>query len=96
MDAKPLEQVGGLVERVTFHSDESGFCVLRIKAKSHRDMMTVIDTLPQVRAGECLDAEGWWTIDRDHGQQFKAQMLRIAAISITRGSARLLFMQLTT
>jgi len=26
------EQLAGLVERVTFHSDESGYCVLRIKA----------------------------------------------------------------
>ena len=24
------EQISGLIERVTFHSDESGFCVLRV------------------------------------------------------------------
>jgi exodeoxyribonuclease V alpha subunit len=33
------EQVAGLVERVTFHSDESGFCVLRIKARGHRELV---------------------------------------------------------
>ena len=27
------EVLAGLVERVTFHSDESGFCVLRVKAR---------------------------------------------------------------
>jgi len=27
------EEISGVIERVTFHSDESGFCVLRIKNK---------------------------------------------------------------
>ena len=90
MDAKLLERVGGLVERVTFHNDESGFCVLRIKAKGHRDMVTVIGTLPQVRAGEWLEAEGWWTIDRDHGQQFKAQVLRTTSPDTVEGMEKYL------
>ena len=36
------EVLAGPVERVTFHNDESGFCVLRIKARGHREMVTVI------------------------------------------------------
>ena len=35
------DQLAGLVERVTFHNDESGFCVLRIKARGHRYLVTV-------------------------------------------------------
>jgi exodeoxyribonuclease V alpha subunit len=31
------EQISGLIERVTFHSDESGFCVLRVKVKGQRE-----------------------------------------------------------
>jgi exodeoxyribonuclease V alpha subunit len=27
----PVERLSGSVERVTFHSEESGFCVLRAK-----------------------------------------------------------------
>ena len=46
------DQLAGLVERVTFHNDESGFSVLRIKARGHRDLVTVVGTLPEVRAGE--------------------------------------------
>lgn len=79
------EQLSGLIERVTFHSDESGFCVLRVKAKGHRDQQTVIGTLPQVRAGEWFEAEGRWTVDRDHGQQFKAEVLRTTAPATTDG-----------
>jgi exodeoxyribonuclease V alpha subunit len=70
------DQIAGLVERVTFHSDESGFCVLRIKARGHRELVTVVGTLPEVRAGEWLEAQGGWTIDKEYGQQFRAEILR--------------------
>ena len=34
---------------LTFHSAESGFCVLRIKARGHRELVTVVGALPGVR-----------------------------------------------
>ena len=37
------EVLAGLVERVTFHNAENGFCVLRAKARGHRDLVTVVD-----------------------------------------------------
>ncbi|MFC1636449.1 ATP-dependent RecD-like DNA helicase [Planctomycetota bacterium] len=85
-----MEHVSGLVERVTFHSDESGFCVLRVKVRGHRDHTTVVGTLPQVQAGEWLEAEGRWTIDRDYGQQFKAEILRTAAPNTLEGMEKYL------
>ena len=51
------EEVFGVIERVTFHNDESGFCVLRVKARGQRDETTVIGSLPSVTAGEWLSAE---------------------------------------
>jgi hypothetical protein len=27
------EEISGVIERVTFHNDDSGFCVLRVKAR---------------------------------------------------------------
>ena len=30
--------LAGPVERVTFHNDDSGFCVLRIEARGHREL----------------------------------------------------------
>ena len=34
------EVLAGLVERVTYHNAENGFCVLRAKARGHRDVVT--------------------------------------------------------
>ncbi|WP_456315405.1 YrrC family ATP-dependent DNA helicase, partial [Roseomonas mucosa] len=38
----PTEALTGLVERVTYHNAENGFCVLRVKARGHRDLVTVV------------------------------------------------------
>ena len=36
------EVLAGLVERVTFHNAENGFCVIRIKAPGHRELVTAV------------------------------------------------------
>jgi exodeoxyribonuclease V alpha subunit len=70
------EVLAGLVERVTFHNAENGFCVLRIKARGHRDIVTVVGHSATIAAGEWITASGEWVNDRIHGQQFKARFLR--------------------
>jgi hypothetical protein len=62
------DQLNGLVERVTFFSEESGFCVLRVKAEGHRDLVTVVGSAASVSAGEWIAAEGEWVIDKEHGR----------------------------
>jgi hypothetical protein len=37
-DRRPVtEEPSGVIERVTFHNDDSGFCVLRVKTKGYRE-----------------------------------------------------------
>jgi exodeoxyribonuclease V alpha subunit len=31
------EQISGVIERVTFHNDDSGFCALRVKVRGQED-----------------------------------------------------------
>jgi exodeoxyribonuclease V alpha subunit len=40
------------VERVTFHNEENGFCVLRAKARGHCDLVTVVGHAATISAGE--------------------------------------------
>jgi exodeoxyribonuclease V alpha subunit len=70
------EILAGLVERVTYHNVENGFCVLRAKARGHRDVVTVVGHAATISAGEWITASGDWVNDRAHGQQFKARFLR--------------------
>ena len=81
----PSEVLVGNVERVTFHSEESGFCVLRIKARGHRDLVTTIGHAAMISAGEWVTATGEWTNDRNHGLQFKARFLKTSEPSSVEG-----------
>jgi exodeoxyribonuclease V alpha subunit len=75
----PSEVISGLVERVTFHSLESGFCVLRLKARGHRELVTTIGHAAMISAGEWVTASGDWVNDRTHGLQFRARFLKTSA-----------------
>ena len=79
------ERVEGLVERVTFHNETNGFCVLRVKARGFRDIVTVVGHTPTVNPGEWLTARGEWFIDNVHGQQFRAKILNVAAPTTLQG-----------
>src|SRR3954471_14094012 len=70
------ESLTGVIERITFHNLDNGYCVLRVQARGHRDLVTVVGHLSQVIAGEFVEASGEWQVDRQHGQQFKASELR--------------------
>jgi exodeoxyribonuclease V alpha subunit len=73
------EVLAGLVERVTFHNSDNGFCVLRTKARGHRDLVTVMTHAAMISAGEWITASGEWVNDHTHGQQFKARFMRTSA-----------------
>jgi exodeoxyribonuclease V alpha subunit len=84
------ETVAGLIDRVTFHNPENGFAVLKVKVKGRNDLVTVVGCLPAVTPGEHLDATGQWVVDRDHGQQFKADQIRTTHPASVEGIERYL------
>ena len=79
------EVLAGLVERVTFHNPQTGFCVLRVKARGHRELVTTVGHAATISAGEWITASGSWLNDPRHGLQFKAQFLRTSAPSSVAG-----------
>ncbi len=65
-----------MIERVTYHNEETGFCVLRVRQRGRPVPVTVVGTAPDVNEGEWIDARGRWVIDSRHGQQLRAETLR--------------------
>jgi exodeoxyribonuclease V alpha subunit len=84
------ESLAGLVERVTFHSSETGFCVLRIKTRGNRDPVTLVGSAASIQPGEYVHASGRWDNHRDHGLQFKADFLKVTPPTTTEGIERYL------
>ena len=77
MASKDREPLSGLVERVTFHSPDTGFCVLRVKVRGHRDLVTVLGSAASIQPGEFIQASGRWDTHREHGLQFKTTFLKV-------------------
>jgi exodeoxyribonuclease V alpha subunit len=88
MDARkeaPADGLSGLVERVTFHNEDTGFAVLKVKVKGRRDLVPVVGTVAAVSPGEWITAEGRWERNRDHGMQLRAADIRCQAPTSLEG-----------
>jgi exodeoxyribonuclease V alpha subunit len=84
-DSSPLEHLNGLVERVTFHNADTGFCVVRVKVRGQRELVTVIGHAPSIAPGEYVTSGGVWHTDREHGLQFNARFLKVTPPSTREG-----------
>ena len=85
LDFGDPNRVAGTIERVTFHSEETGFCVLRVNASRRREPITVVGSAASVGPGEFVEADGAWVNDRSHGLQFRAEHLRVVPPSTLEG-----------
>ncbi|PYD74852.1 SF1B family DNA helicase RecD2 [Novacetimonas pomaceti] len=90
IDSSPTEALAGLVERVTFHNAENGFCVLRVKVRGQRDLVTVVGHAAMISAGEFVQMSGRWFNDHTHGLQFKAEFLKASPPTTVEGIERYL------
>jgi hypothetical protein len=64
--------LAGLVERVTFHNEDSGFCVLSVKARGQRDLITVVGHAATIDSGQLVQASGRLRIIKGIGTIYEA------------------------
>src|SRR3954462_7330659 len=86
----PSEALAGTVERVTFHNADTGFAVLKVKARGKRDLITIVGHAAAISAGEFVTASGGWGSGSTHGLQFKAEVLKATAPTTAEGIERYL------
>ncbi|MDQ4140199.1 MAG: AAA family ATPase, partial [Bacteroidota bacterium] len=76
MDQQPsaeLEKLSGIVKRITFHSVETGYTVLRVNSfQKPQEEITVLVHQSKVFAGATMDFYGQWITHPSYGLQFKA------------------------
>ncbi|NHO33532.1 SF1B family DNA helicase RecD2 [Acetobacter fallax] len=89
-EERHTETLAGLVERITFHNSENGFCVLRVKVRGQRDLVTVVGHAAMISAGEFVQMSGRWFNDHTHGLQFKAEFLKASPPTTVEGIERYL------
>src|SRR5438067_11580959 len=70
-DHLPTEHLQGIVERVTYHAEDSGYTVARLKVPSHSDLVTIVGRFPAISAGQTLRVTGFWRDHSKFGLQFQ-------------------------
>jgi exodeoxyribonuclease V alpha subunit len=86
-DEEPLE---GLVERVTFENDATGFRVLRVRPDGSAGLLTVIGAVQRVAAGSRVRVTGRFELDPKHGRQMRARTLLVLEPDTLEGLVRYL------
>ncbi len=42
-------KIKGSVERITFHNEDNGFCILKLKPENQKQLVTVVGKLPRIQ-----------------------------------------------
>ena len=66
-----VESLQGVVERLTYHAEESGYTVARLKAPRTRDLVTIVGSFASIQAGQTLQMWGVWREHPKYGPQFQ-------------------------
>lgn len=82
--------LSGTIERVTFHNEENGYCVLRVSMSDTRKAQTVVGNCAAPNAGEEIAARGQWIEDDQYGSQFKASEISTSEPDNLKGIERYL------
>lgn len=68
-----VEQLQGVVERLTYHSEEGGYTVARLKVSGNRDLITIVGNFANIQPGQSLQLQGTWQDHPKYGTQFQVR-----------------------
>jgi exodeoxyribonuclease V alpha subunit len=72
-NSPPLEPLQGVVERLTYHSPDSGYTVARLKTSQERELITIVGNFANIQTGQTLQLSGFWREHPQFGQQFQVK-----------------------
>ncbi len=72
-----MEQITGVVSRITYRNEENGFTVLRLLEESSQKSHICVGIIPSVESGESIAAKGEWVVDKRYGPQFSVSAFEL-------------------
>ncbi|MFD3543212.1 ATP-dependent RecD-like DNA helicase [Streptomyces sp. NPDC058662] len=89
--AVQLAVVEGVLERITYANEESGYTVARVDTgRGAGDLLTVVGSLLGAQPGESLRMEGRWGSHPQYGKQFAVENYRTVLPATVQGIRRYL------
>lgn len=81
-----LDTLEGIIERITFRAEDTGYTVAKLQpARGRKDLITIVGAIPQVTPGENVRLEGEWSTHPQYGRQFKIHRYRTVYPSTIQG-----------
>ncbi len=71
LTTQPSQPLQGVVERLTYHSAESGYTVARFKLPRSSELVTIVGNFASIQPGQTLQLEGDWREHPKYGSQFQ-------------------------
>ncbi|MBE9215036.1 ATP-dependent RecD-like DNA helicase [Plectonema cf. radiosum LEGE 06105] len=65
------ESIMGVVERLTYHSEESGYTVARLQRPRVSELTTITGSFAGIQPGQTLQLNGFWREHPQYGLQFQ-------------------------
>ena len=83
MNGNPPDVLRGVIERITYHSEETGYTVAKLAPEqrpSHlphwQTEVALVGTMLGVTVGESVEVRGRWTMHAEYGKQFSVETMR--------------------
>ncbi|MDQ2996416.1 MAG: AAA family ATPase [Chloroflexota bacterium] len=80
----------GILERITYHSEQDGYTVARVQPRGKDHLVTIVGKLLGMQVGESLELEGRWVDHPEHGRQFEVERYRTVLPATVEGIKRYL------
>jgi len=64
------ENISGIVERITFNAQDTGYSIARLKVGDQKDLVTIVGNFANLQAGQTLKLYGYWKNHPKYGLQF--------------------------
>ena len=72
------QHIEGVIERITYQSEETGYTVAKLESKRrHLKPTTVVGHLAGIHPGETVRLEGYWATHPQYGRQFKIESYQV-------------------
>ncbi len=65
-----MDKVEGVVERITYQNEESGYGVIKIRANGFSELLTLTGKFVEMNIGTVIEANGDFVVNKKFGKQF--------------------------
>ncbi len=77
--------VEGVLERITYKSEQTGYTIIKVRPKASASLVTVVGYMEGIAVGEKIRIEGPWETHPRYGQQLKMENFEVVLPSTIEG-----------